>query len=162
MPERTHVVLTSVCGCCTSSSSVTWPLQVLVSFVYFLLKKCLIKNCQKKKKKNCHTCGTAEIAPLKASVTSMKFSSVASNSFVTPWTAACQASLSITNSQSLHKLISIEWVMPSNHLIMSSPSFFSCFQSFLASGSFQMSQFFTSSNQTTGVSASASVLPMNI
>ena len=51
MPERTHVVLTSVCGCCTSSSSVTWPLQVLVSFVYFLLKKCLIKNCQKKKKK---------------------------------------------------------------------------------------------------------------
>ena len=37
--------------------------------------------------------------------------------FVTPWIAACQASLSITNSQSLLKLISIELVMPSNHLI---------------------------------------------
>ena len=42
--------------------------------------------------------------------------------FVTPWTAARQASLSITNSQSLLKLISIESVMPSNHLILSSPS----------------------------------------
>ena len=37
--------------------------------------------------------------------------------FVTPWTAACQASLSITNSQSVLKLMSIESVMPSNHLI---------------------------------------------
>ena len=50
------------------------------------------------------------------------FSSVQSLSavllFVTPWTAACQASLSITNSQSLLKLMSIESVMPSNHLIL--------------------------------------------
>ena len=38
--------------------------------------------------------------------------------FATPWIAACQASLSITNSQSLHKLRSIEWVMPSSHLIL--------------------------------------------
>ena len=37
---------------------------------------------------------------------------------VTPWTAACQASLSITNSQSLLKLMSIRSVMPSNHLIL--------------------------------------------
>ena len=42
--------------------------------------------------------------------------------FATPWTAACQASLSITNSQSLLKLMSIESVMPSNHRILSSPS----------------------------------------
>ena len=41
--------------------------------------------------------------------------------FVTPWTAACQASLSNTNSQSLLKLMSIEWVMPSNHLILCCP-----------------------------------------
>ena len=41
--------------------------------------------------------------------------------FVTPWTAACQASLSITNSQSLLKLMSIELVMPSNHLILCHP-----------------------------------------
>ena len=41
--------------------------------------------------------------------------------FATPWTAACQASLSITNSQSLLKLMSIEFVMPPNHLILSCP-----------------------------------------
>ena len=41
--------------------------------------------------------------------------------FATPWTAACQASLSITNSQSLLKLMSIELVMPSNHLILYHP-----------------------------------------
>ena len=53
------------------------------------------------------------------------FSSVQSLSrvrlFATPWTAACQASLSITNSQSLLKLMSIESVMPSNHLILCHP-----------------------------------------
>ena len=41
--------------------------------------------------------------------------------FATPWTAACQAFLSITNSQSLLKLMSIESVMPSNHLILCHP-----------------------------------------
>ena len=41
--------------------------------------------------------------------------------FVTPWTAACQASLSITNSQSLLKLMSIVLMLPSNHLILSCP-----------------------------------------
>ena len=41
--------------------------------------------------------------------------------FATPWTAARQASLSITNSQSLVKLMSIESVMPSNHLILCHP-----------------------------------------
>ena len=41
--------------------------------------------------------------------------------FVTPWTTACQASLSITNSQSLFKLMSIELVMLSNHLILCHP-----------------------------------------
>ena len=54
-----------------------------------------------------------------------QFSSVQSLScvrlFMTPWTAACQPSLSITNSQSLLKLMSIESVMPSNHLILCHP-----------------------------------------
>ena len=59
--------------------------------------------------------------------------------FVTPWTAACQASLSITNSRSLHKLISIESVMPSNHLILCLPLLF-CLQSFPESGSCLMSR----------------------
>ena len=44
--------------------------------------------------------------------------------FVTPWTAACQASLSFTLSQSLLKLVSIESVMPSNHLILYHPLLF--------------------------------------
>ena len=44
--------------------------------------------------------------------------------FVTPWSAACQASLSITNTQSLLKLICIESVMPSNHLILFHPLLF--------------------------------------
>ena len=54
-----------------------------------------------------------------------QFSSVQSLShvqlFVTPWTAACEASLSITNSWSLLKLMSIESVMPSNNLILCCP-----------------------------------------
>ena len=45
---------------------------------------------------------------------------------VTPWTAADQASLSITNSQSLPKLMAIESVMPSNHLILCCPLLFPC------------------------------------
>ena len=61
--------------------------------------------------------------------------------FVTPQTAALQASLSITNSWSLLKLMSIESVMPSNRLILCQPPppFCSCLQSVPASGSFQMS-----------------------
>jgi len=51
--------------------------------------------------------------------------------FAAPWTAACQASLSISNSWSLLKLMSIEPVRPSSHLILCRP--FSCPQSFLAS-----------------------------
>ena len=67
------------------------------------------------------------------------FSSVQSLScvqvFETPWTAACQAFLSITNSQSLLKLMSIESVMPSNHLILCCPlllllSIFPCIKVF--------------------------------
>ena len=79
----------------------------------------------------------------------------------TPWTAVRQASLSITSSQSLLKLRSIESVMPSNHLIFVVP-FSSHLQSCPASGSFPMSEFFASGGQSIGVSASASVLPMNI
>ena len=55
--------------------------------------------------------------------------------FATPWTAVCLASLSINKSQNLLKLMSIESVMPSNHLILCHP-FSSCPQSFPASGSF--------------------------
>ena len=81
--------------------------------------------------------------------------------FVTPWTAAHQASLSIANSRSLLKLMSIESVMPSNHLILCRPllllpSIFPSIRVFF--------QLVSSSHQVAkvGVSASASVLPMNI
>ena len=81
--------------------------------------------------------------------------------FVTPRNAACQAFLSITNSQSLLKHMSIELVMPSNLLILYRPLLFLP-QSFLPPGSFPISQFFASGGQSIGVSASESVLPMNI
>ena len=93
--------------------------------------------------------------------TSVQFSGSVMSDSSTPWTAAHQASLSIINSRNLLKLMSIESVMPSNHLILCCP-FFSCLQSFPASGSLPMSQFFASSGQSVGVSAVASVLPMNI
>ena len=80
--------------------------------------------------------------------------------FVTPQTAAHQASLSIINSWSLLKLMSIgRWCHPT---ISSSAVPFSCFQSFPASESFPRCQFFPPGGQNIGVSASTSVLPMNI
>ena len=80
--------------------------------------------------------------------------------FVTPWTAARQDSLSITSSHSLLKLGSIESVMPSNHLILCCPLLPPSV--FPASRSLQMSEFFAWGGQRIGVSASASVLPVNI
>ena len=79
----------------------------------------------------------------------------------TPWTAAHQASLSTTNSQSLLKLMAIESVMPSSHLILCRPLLIPP-SIFPASGSFLISRFFSSGSQSIGVSTSASVLPMNI
>ena len=81
--------------------------------------------------------------------------------FVTSWTAAHQASLSLTVFRSLPKFLSIALLMPSNHLIFLLYSLFSfCPQSFPASGTFPMSQLFMSDDQNTGVSASALILPM--
>ena len=81
--------------------------------------------------------------------------------FAIPWTAACQASLSCTIFWSLLKLMSLESVMPSNHLVLCHP-FSSCLQSFPASWSFLVSQLFTSGGQSVGTLALASVFPMNI
>ena len=81
--------------------------------------------------------------------------------FATPWTAECQVSLSITNPRDcLNSCSSSHWCHPT---ISSSVVPFSfCLQSFPASGSFPVNQFFPSGGQRIGVSASASVLPMNI
>ena len=75
-----------------------------------------------------------------------------------PWTAAHQASLSFTISWSLLKLMSIKSVMPSNHFILCHPLLLlpSIFPSIRV---FPMSQLFSSGGQSTGASASVSVLP---
>ena len=81
--------------------------------------------------------------------------------FATPWAVACQASLSITNSQTLLRLMSIEWVMPSNQLILCRPlllppSIFPSIRVFFSKSVLRIRW------QSIGVSASVSVLPMNI
>ena len=99
---------------------------------------------------------------LTVSVKRIQFShSVVFNSLRPQWTTAHQASLSITNSRSLPKLMSIESVMPSNHLFLCHPLLLLP-SIFPISGSFPISQSFTSGGQSIGASASASVLPMNI
>ena len=77
--------------------------------------------------------------------------------FATPQTAACQAFLSFTISQNLLKLMSIELVMPSSHLILCHPLLI-CLQS----GSFLMCPLVASGGQSIGVPGSTAVLPMNI
>ena len=109
--------------------------------------------------------GIAMHIPWRGTRTLPQFSSVQSLSrvqlFLTPWTAAYQASLSITNSQSLLKLMSIESVMSSNHLIL-------CHPLLLLSSVFPSIRVFSNESvlhirwQSIGVSASAWVLPMNI
>ena len=94
-----------------------------------------------------------------------QFSSVQSFShvhlFATSWTAAHQVSLSMINAWSLFKLMSIETVMPSNHLILFRPLLLlpSIFPSIRA---FSSESVLASGGQSMGVSASPSVLPMNI
>ena len=78
----------------------------------------------------------------------------------TRWAAAHQASLSITNSWSLLKLMSIALVMPSNHLILSAIFFSFCHLPFPTSGSFPMSQFFASGRKNYW-SFSFSISPFN-
>ena len=76
------------------------------------------------------------------------------------WTTACQASLSFTISQSLLRLLSIESVIPSNHLVLCCPLFLlpSVFPSLRV---FSSELLFASSSQTILASASASVLPVS-
>ena len=93
---------------------------------------------------------------------SVQFSSVAQS-----WQTLCDPMNCSTPGLPVHhqlgslpKLMSIELVMPSNHLVLYW-SLCPCLQSFPASGSFQMTQLFPSGGQNTGVSASTSVLPLN-
>ena len=117
--DRTGLIPdTQICVCLGSMQpkesvsglfSVTSPLPIEVSDIQLVLRR---KEARRSRNQFSH--------------------SVVSDS-ATPWTVACQASLSITNSRSLLKLMSIESVMPSTVIP------FSCLQSFPASGSFSMS-----------------------
>ena len=81
--------------------------------------------------------------------------------FMNPWTASHQASLSITLSGACsNSCPSSRWCHPTISSFIA--PFSSCLQSFPASGSSLMSQFFTLVGQSIGASASAAVLPMNI
>ena len=90
---------------------------------------------------------------------SVQFSRSVLSDSAAPWTAAGQAFLSITNSQSMLKLMSIQSVMALSSSVV---PFSSYLQSFPGLESFPMSQFFPSGSHSIGVSASASVLPMTI
>ena len=81
--------------------------------------------------------------------------------FATPWTAACQASCPSPTPRAYSNSCPVSrWCHPT--VSSSAVPFLSCLQSYPASGSFQMIQFFASGGQSIGVSFSASVLPMNI
>ena len=97
-------------------------------------------------------CVEDQLCPVVVVVQSLSHTQV----FATPWTAAHQVSLSFTVSCSLLKLMSIELVMPSNHLIFCHPLLLlpSIFPS--------INQLFASGGQSIGASASPSVLPVNI
>ena len=95
---------------------------------------------------------------------SVQFSSVQSLShvwlFATPWITACQASLSITNSRSSPKLLSIESVMPSSHLILCHPRLLlPPIPPSIRVFSKESFHLFAWGGQSTGVSALASFLP---
>ena len=95
-----------------SAELITWLLEFpFLLLLYFHFRECYTANFRERN--------------LLLGKCLLRFSSVQSLShvrlFATPWIAACQASLSITSSQSLLKLMSIESVMPSSYLILSCP-----------------------------------------
>ena len=115
----------------------------------------------------CHPSISSSGIPFSSSIQTFS-ASVQFNSFAQSCPTLCDPMDCSTSALPVHhqlpditQLRSIELVMPSNHLILCHP-FSSCLQSFPASGYFPMSQCFTSGGQSIGVSASASVLPMNI
>ena len=123
-------------------------------FSYFYRSKALtIKDMIKIQIQNCTNHWSEKV----------QFSSVQSlirvRLFATPWAAACQASLSFTNSWSLLKLTCIELVMPCNHLILCCPLLL--LPPIPPSIRVFSSESFASGDQSIGVSASASILPMN-
>ena len=147
--------------------SILFLYLALSEIICFLLFVCLLGfpvGCTFYEKRY-HFCLVTTLfpKPKKEKIINMwiQFTSVQSLNHVqllaTPWIAACQVSLSITNSQSSLKLTSIKSVMPSSlcRPILLPPSIFPSIKVF------QRSQLFASAGQSIGVSALASVLPKN-
>ena len=141
------------------------PMCPIPCNLHFVLSR-LLHSCHSRSV--AESCSTLDLmdssTPCQTPLYSVSPSSVQSLScgwlFVTPWIAARQASLSFTSSKSPPKPMSIESVMPSNHLILCRP-YLLLPSIFPASGSFPMSRLFAWGGQSIGVSASTSVLPMN-
>ena len=120
----------------------TYLFYICISHHFYLYKKCALQNLYIKRIVAIQSLGLVQL-------------------FGTLWTVAHHASLSSTIFRRLLRFMSIESVMPSNHLILCHP-FSSCLQFFPGSGSLSVSWLFTSGGQSNGVSASVSVLPVNI
>ena len=139
------------------------PKIVHIINLVLLVKKLLKENIWKYFNKLCLL--QTKHSEKEWNIKAVQFSAVQSLScvqfFVTPWTAAHQACLSITNSWSSFKLMSFERVMPANHLILCRPLLLlpSIFPSIRV---FANESAFASGGQSIGASASASVLPMSI
>ena len=105
--------------------------ELLPKITFFFIPERILNMVNIYQTSALHSSCELSSSPLKSQTSThflAQFSSVQSLScvqlFVTLWTAACQTSLSITNSQSLLKLMSIELVMPSNYLILCHPLLF--------------------------------------
>ena len=109
----------------------TYLFYICMSLHFYLYKKCALQNLYIKHIVAIQSLGLVQL-------------------FGTLWTVARHASLSSTIFWSLLRFMSIESVMPSNHLILCRP-FSSCLQSFPASGPFAVSWLFTSGDQSIGV-----------
>ena len=165
-------VLTSLLCNCLDSVSLTWWLSFRLAFITMTKTRTFHTLCLPEEERVSISQPPNKILGLtltestwvtRPPLNQSQFNSVHSLSYVqlfaTPWIAARQASLSITNSWSSLNLTSIESVMPSSHLILCRPLLLP--QSLLASESFPMSQLFAWGGQITGVSALASFLPTN-
>ena len=93
----------------------------IVHVLIHFLKQMNNKICSYRRHLPCWVCRLRQQITGSKLACSVQFSCSVMSGSVTPWTAACQASLSITHSRSLLKLMSFESVMPSNHLIHCRP-----------------------------------------
>ena len=119
-------------------SSCQWKL-----FIYMLIYLTIIDSASLISQDMCTMLVIRDTVRTRCSVQSLSHVQL----FATPWITERQASLSITNSQSLPKFMCIELVMPPSHLILCRPCS-SCLPSFPASGSFPVSHLFTSGGQS--------------